>query len=168
MNPAKKRSNKGTFVEGMDYDDAIRHEDYWYNVNAKKYAELVNSNNVWTWEDLNGGKFTTVDKRVIKQRAISQNLIPNVSLKLGTKYVDFKGANLVKRTEVLPQNLWGESDSVQFNYLNKKIGGEVSGTTWHHTELPGWMELVPFGIHNIINHKGGRSKGHWAYTPKGR
>lgn len=152
----------------MDYDDAIRYEDYWYNVNAKKYVELVNSNNVWTWEDLNGGKFTTVDKRVIKQRAISQNLIPNVSLKLGTKYVDFKGANLVKRTEVLPQNLWEESDSVQFNYLNKKIGGEVSGTTWHHTELPGWMELVPFGIHNIINHKGGRSKGHWAYTPKGR
>ena len=35
----------------MDYDDAIRYEDYWYNVNAKKYAELVNSNNVWTWEE---------------------------------------------------------------------------------------------------------------------
>lgn len=100
--------------------------------------------------------------------AINQGLIPNVSLKPGTRYADFKGANLVKRTEILPQNLWGQSDNVQFNYLNKKIKGEVPGTTWHHTETPEQMKLVPFGIHNIFNHQGGRTKGNWAYTPKGR
>ena len=37
-----------------------------------------------------------------------------------------------------------------------------------HTEMPGQMELVPFGIHNVFNHQGGRSKGHWAYRPEGR
>ena len=168
MNPAKKRSNKGTFFEGMDYDEAIRYEDYWYNVYAKKYAEFVKSNETWTWKKMNGGTFTEIDRRIIKQMAINQGLIPNVSLKPGTRYADFKGANLVKRTEILPQNLWGQSDNVQFNYLNKKIKGEVPGTTWHHTETPGQMKLVPFGIHNIFNHQGGRTKGNWAYTPKGR
>ena len=168
MNPAKKASNKGTFFEGMDYDDAVRYEDYWYNVSAEKYAKFVKSNKLWSWNDMNMGDFTYLDKRIIKQRAISQNLIPNVSLKPGTRYADFKGANLVIRTETLPKNLWEESDSIQFNYLNKKIKGEVPGTTWHHTEMPGQMELVPFGIHNIFNHQGGRTKGNWAYTPKGR
>nr|WP_239652696.1 HNH endonuclease [Pseudoalteromonas piscicida] len=28
------------------------------------------------------------------------------------------------------------------------------------------MELVPFGPHNVINHQGGRSKGHWAYSKR--
>ncbi|MCG7541635.1 hypothetical protein L1D59_18665 [Pseudoalteromonas piscicida] len=28
------------------------------------------------------------------------------------------------------------------------------------------MELVPFGPHNMINHQGGRSKGHWAYSKR--
>lgn len=79
MNPAKKRSNKGTFFEGMDYDEAIRYEDYWYNVYAKKYAEFVKSNETWTWKKMNGGTFTEIDRRIIKQMAINQGLIPNVS-----------------------------------------------------------------------------------------
>ena len=48
------------------------------------------------------------------------------------------------------------------------MGGRPVGTTWHHTEIPGVMELVPFGIHNVYNHKGGASFGHWAYRPFGR
>ncbi len=168
MHPGKKKSNKGTFFEQMDYDEAIRYEEYWYNANAKKYAELVNSNKTWLWDDINGGNFTSVDKKIIKQRAIAQKLIPDVSYKPGTRYADFNGAKLVKRTETVPQSLWKSSDSVQFNYLNKKIGGRIVGTTWHHTEMPGQMELVPFGIHNVFNHQGGRSKGHWAYRPEGR
>jgi toxin YxiD len=46
--------------------------------------------------------------------------------------------------------------------LNKQIGGELTGATWHHTEIPGKMELTPFGTHNIKWHLGGRSKGNWA------
>ncbi|MHC1748042.1 MAG: HNH endonuclease [Cellulosilyticaceae bacterium] len=34
--------------------------------------------------------------------------------------------------------------------------------------MPAQMELVPFGIHNVTNHIGGRSPGHWAYRPGGR
>ncbi|MFC9710477.1 HNH endonuclease [Paenibacillus sp. NPDC056933] len=34
--------------------------------------------------------------------------------------------------------------------------------TWHHTEVPGKMQLVPFCIHNITTHNGGRSTGMWA------
>lgn len=38
--------------------------------------------------------------------------------------------------------------------------------TWHHTEIPGKMELVPFGIHNITPHNGGRTAGMWADAPR--
>lgn len=38
--------------------------------------------------------------------------------------------------------------------------------TWHHTEVPGKMELAPFGIHNIIIHNGGGSTGMWADAPR--
>lgn len=41
------------------------------------------------------------------------------------------------------------SDEVQFKWLNEQIGGTVEGYTWHHTEIPGKMQLVPTGIHNI-------------------
>ena len=33
--------------------------------------------------------------------------------------------------------------------LDEQIGGTVDGYTWHHTEIPGKMQLVPTGIHNI-------------------
>jgi hypothetical protein len=38
--------------------------------------------------------------------------------------------------------------------------------TWHHSEIPGQMELVPFGQHNISPHIGGRSPGMWADAPR--
>jgi hypothetical protein len=59
-----------------------------------------------------------------------------------------------------------ESDKVQFEYLNKLIGGEETGYTWHHTETPGKMELIPYGIHNMVAHNGGRSPGMWAYAKR--
>lgn len=40
------------------------------------------------------------------------------------------------------------------------------GTTWHHSEIDGRMELVPFGIHNSINHQGGRAPGGWAHAKR--
>ncbi|MDD9148965.1 HNH endonuclease [Sporolactobacillus sp. CQH2019] len=32
--------------------------------------------------------------------------------------------------------------------------------------MPGRMELVPFGIHNITPHNGGRTIGMWANAPR--
>lgn len=91
-------------------------------------------------------------------------MILDVKMKPGTKYPDFGSVGLIYRIDYLPVELWNASDSVQFRWLDNRIpGGRPNGFTWHHSEIDGRMELVPFGIHNIINHIGGRSKGHWAF-----
>ncbi|NEU05777.1 HNH endonuclease [Clostridium senegalense] len=72
-------------------------------------------------------------------------------MKPGTRYPDFESAGLIKRVEPLPKRLWNVTDRAQFKYLDNLIeGGRPEGTTWHHSEIDGRMELVPFGIHNII------------------
>ncbi|WP_254903153.1 HNH endonuclease [Bacillus toyonensis] len=38
--------------------------------------------------------------------------------------------------------------------------------TWHHTEVPGKMQLVPYRIHGITVHNGGRTKGMWSHAPR--
>ncbi len=81
-------------------------------------------------------------------------------------FADFKGAGLVVETKDLPKSLWLKSDEAQFEWLDNVIGGRPQGMTWHHTEVPGKMELVPFGIHNITIHNGGRSTGMWADAPR--
>lgn len=128
------------------------------------YAELVNSNKPWSWKDFpEGGELTLKQKRAIKAEAIAQGLIPDIKYKEGTQYPDFEAAGLIKRADDLPEELWKESDYKQFKWLDSRIdGGRPEGYTWHHSEISGKMELVPFGPHNSINHKGGRSKGHWA------
>ncbi|MDR9802232.1 HNH endonuclease signature motif containing protein [Bacillus paralicheniformis] len=69
-------------------------------------------------------------------------------------------------TKDLPESLWLKSDKAKFEWLDNAIGGRPEGMTWHHTEVPGKMELVPFGIHNITIHNGGRSTGMWADVPR--
>lgn len=107
---------------------------------------------------------------MIKERALKDGLIPTVKVTPveGMKYgfADFKGANLVHESVELPAELWKASDKVQFDWLNKKIGGARPGTTWHHTEIPDKMELVDFGVHNITSHNGGRTAGMWASGPR--
>ncbi|WP_338259679.1 HNH endonuclease signature motif containing protein, partial [Shewanella sp. M-Br] len=132
--------------------------------NSEKYAELVNSNKPWSWKDFPGGESLTVgDKRKIKQEAIAKELIPDVKFKGDTKYPDFEQAGLIDKIDYLPEELWESSDYQKFRWLDSRIeGGKPDGFTWHHSEIPGRMELVPFGPHNTINHKGGRSPGNWA------
>ncbi|TBU96081.1 HNH endonuclease [Phytopseudomonas dryadis] len=133
--------------------------------NAQQYARLVNSNKRWSWEkDFPGGEnLTRGQKEAIKRQAIAEGLIPDVPFKPGTKFPDFEKAGLVSRVEHLPEHLWKSGDKAQFKWLDSQIpGGRPSGFTWHHSELPGRMELVPFGPHNIITHSGGRSTGMWA------
>ncbi|WP_459502364.1 HNH endonuclease [Bacillus sp. C1] len=48
----------------------------------------------------------------------------------------------------------------------KEMDVQYRPEPWQHTEVPGKMELVPFGIHNIMIHNGGRSAGMWAYAPR--
>lgn len=81
-------------------------------------------------------------------------------------FADFKGAGVVKETLYLPEELWKATDQVQFDWLNEPIGGKVEGYVWHHTEEPGKMELVPYGIHHSVTHNGGRSKGMWSDAPR--
>ena len=169
QNPANQRKNKGTFIEGMDYEEAIRYQEYWMERYAEKYAEMVESNRRWMWDEIDDADLLKdSEKNIIRRRAFESGLIPEVKMKPGTRYADFEGAGVVIRREELPESYWKLRDKTQFDYLDKLIGGRPIGTTWHHTEIKGIMELVPFGIHNITDHIGGASPGHWSYRASGR
>lgn len=129
-------------------------------------------NKPWSWNKSFPGvdNLTARQKKVIKERAMVDGLIPDVKVNkaegMRYGYADFKSAGLVVDTKQLPENLWLLLDEVQFKWLDKAIGGRPVGMTWHHTEIPGKLELVPFGIHNITIHNGGRSHGMWADAPR--
>lgn len=154
-------------------DDAgraiVRNDDGSLNIDAaaQAYADAVATNRPWSWADNFSGSFTGGERSAIRQEAITRGLVTEVPMKPGTRYPDFNAAGLVARTDELPQDLWLRGDTAQFNWLDSRIpGGRPEGYTWHHTETPGKMELVPFGEHNINSHIGGRSPGHWAHAPR--
>ena len=133
------------------------------------YARVVASNRPWSWaEDIPGGKdLTAGQRRAIRQNAIAKGLVPKVEHIPGTKFADFRKAGLVIHTDHLEKDLWLATDKEQFDWLDAQIpGGRPPGTTWHHSEINGQMELVPFGPHNIIQHRGGRSPGMWSHAPR--
>lgn len=133
---------------------------------STKYAELVNSNSKWEWNQI--GQLTRTQQSAIRQAAIDRGLIPNVPNK-PTGHPDFNAVpGLVRDVQTLPQGLWGLSDRAQFSYLDSMIGGRPAGYTWHHSEISGRMELIPFGVHRAYGHDGGRAPGMWAYRPGGR
>ena len=107
---------------------------------------------------------------MIKQHAIDNGLIPKITVNKvdGMRYgfADFESAGVVKETVYLPKDMWKMTDAEQFKWLDEQIGGTVEGYTWHHTEVPGKMQLVPTGIHNITTHNGGRTAGMWADAPR--
>jgi hypothetical protein len=113
---------------------------------------------------------TKKQRSIIKQQAIDAGLIPDIKVTKveGMRYgfADFESAGVVKETQYLPENMWKMSDAEQFKWLDEQIGGTVDGYTWHHTEIPGKMQLVPTGIHNITTHNGGRTAGMWADAPR--
>jgi hypothetical protein len=117
---------------------------------VERYAELVNSNAPWSWAEDIGANLTRAQRRAIREEAVARGLVPSVPYKPGTKFADFEAAGLVQRVDHLPEALWHASDAKQFAWLDARIpGGRPPGTTWHHSEIPGRMELVPFGPHNI-------------------
>ena len=144
---------------------------------AELYAEKVHSNRQWGWLDdfPDAEGLSKDDKTDIKNYAIEKGFIPDVPINTVTdaggktyKYADFEAVGLVKEKVTLPEYLWSETDSVQFKWLDRKIGGRPDGYTWHHSEKDGQMELVPTGIHNVYYHNGGRTINHWAYREGGR
>ncbi len=158
--------NIDDFINGnKKFDEVI--EDY-----AKLYQEKIISNTTWSWNKSFPGadNLTARQKRLIKEKAMADGLIPEVTVTkvegMRYGYADFKSAGLVVDTKQLPEKLWLRPDEEQFKWLDKAIGGRPKGMTWHHTEIPGKMELVPFGIHNITIHNGGRSPGMWADAPR--
>ena len=158
--------NIDEFIGGnKSFDDVL--DDY-----AKVYADKINSNQAWSWDDtIPGGENLTKKQRsIIKQQAIDTGLITDIKVTKveGMRYgfADFESAGVVKETQYLPENMWKMSDAEQFKWLDEQIGGTVDGYTWHHTEIPGKMQLVPTGIHNITTHNGGRTAGMWADAPR--
>jgi LysM repeat protein len=135
---------------------------------AEEYARLVNADKNWSWQKnvTGGADLTAAEKAAIKQRAVQLGLIPDVPCKPGTRFPDFDAAGALDRAESLPEWLWKATDKDQFDWLDAKIGGRPPGMTWHHSEIPGRMELVPFGIHNVTSHSGGRAPGMWAEAPR--
>ena len=81
-------------------------------------------------------------------------------------FADFAGAGVVEETVQQPGGFWKLTDKEQLKWLDEQIGGTRKGMTWYHTEITGKMELVPFGIHNITPHNGGRTAGMWADAPR--
>ena len=82
----------------------------------------------------------------------------------------------------LPQNLYKASDNEQLSYCTKKLAARIerdpefakkfnsrqleqirneepriNGLTWHHSEIPGKMQLVNANDHSAARHTGGRS-----------
>lgn len=158
--------NIDDFINGnREFNEVI--EDY-----AKIYKGHVDSNKPWSWDDSipGGDSLSSAQKRKIKEMAVTKGHIPEIEVTKveGMRYgfADFAGAGVVEETVQLPEKFWKLSDKEQFKWLDERIGGTRKGMTWHHTEVPGKMELVPFGIHNITPHNGGRTAGMWADAPR--
>ncbi len=157
-----------------DFGKGFKSFDQMQNEYAKVYAKRVNSDRVWSWNNSIpvSGRLTDPQMRSIKQYAIKKKYIPKVQVKKtdGLRYglADFKAAGLVRETAYLPQKMWQWSNGRQFDWLDKQRGGTLLGYTWHHTEIPGKMELVPSGIHHVYPHNGGRTAGMWAHITKNK
>ena len=158
--------NIDAFVNGTKtFDDVIG--DY-----AKLYGDAVNSNVKWSWNgSIHGGNSVPTTRRaLIKEKAVLDGLIPRIEVEKvdGHKfgYADFAGAKQVVETLWLPEHMWKQSDYFQLKWLDEQIGGHRPDYSWHHSEVPGKMEQVPYGIHKVTSHNGGKSTGMWADAPR--
>ncbi|MBC1553273.1 hypothetical protein HB901_11150 [Listeria booriae] len=172
MSKLAERASKLTFKNIEGYVKGSKSFDSVIDDYAKVYADKIQSNQPWSWgEDIAGSEALTLkQKRLIKEQATANGYIPKVEVAktdgLRYGYADFAKAGVVEKTVYLPESLWKMSDKEQFQWLDNSIGGHREGVTWHHTEIPGKMELVEYGIHNITPHNGGRTTGMWADAPR--
>ncbi len=93
----------------------------------------------------NGKKLKKKQREAIKARAIANKYIPNVPVRLLTESgLPILTALGLSEKQWNSGKFWKLKDRMQFKYLNEQLGGAVPGYTWHHTEVPGRMQLVPF------------------------
>ncbi|MBD9477439.1 putative Ig domain-containing protein [Pseudoxanthomonas sp. PXM02] len=140
---------------------SLAHLDELTASRVTRYAEAVNSNKRWAWSEIGEG-IGRADRKLIRSAAEEAGLIPKIPVDPVTGAADF--SSVLIRQERLPESHWALSDRRQFGYLDRLIGGRPFGTTWHHDVVPGSMQLVPLGPHNITNHVGGRTI--WSIGPR--
>jgi hypothetical protein len=136
---------------------------------AVLYGDRVDSNQPWSWvKHMPGGDgLSSTQHAQIKHAAEELGYIPTIDVDSDTRFARFDDAGVVNgEPQYLPKRLYLDTDEKQFDWLDAEIGGRPQGYTWHHTETPGKMELIPFGIHNVTYHFGGRSPGMWAHAPR--
>ena len=176
----------------QDFLDGKKDFDEVKEIFAEYYAKAVNANKPWTWNETipGGDNLSAGQKKRIKECAQELGLIPKVPIieKDGKKYADFSEFTVFQC--ILDKEDWMKTDFEQFSKCNEQLkeailndpelakqftpeqinqimnGETPTGYTWHHSEVDGKMQLVPFGIHNSTNHCGGRSEGHWADAPR--
>lgn len=191
-NPEEELSEEEKQKKIQDFIDGIIDFDEVKEIYAEYYADAVNSNKPWTWNETipGGDALSAGQKKKIKDCAQENELIPKVPIveKDGKKYADFSKFTVFQC--ILDKEDWSKTDQEQFAKCNEQLkeailkdpelakqftseqieqimnGNTPSGYTWHHSEVDGTMQLVPFGIHNSTNHCGGRSEGHWADAPR--
>jgi hypothetical protein len=131
---------------------------------TERYAELVNSDKYWSWADDIDPGLARSQQEAIRRAAIEGGLLPDVPYFPGTLTADFNAIpGLVHDVRILPRELWGIPEGQQYIYLDNLIGGRPAGYTWHHSEVAGRMELIPYGIHRLYPHEGGCSPGQWSF-----
>ncbi|MGN0171804.1 MAG: HNH endonuclease, partial [Acutalibacteraceae bacterium] len=155
-----------------EYLQGIRSFEETLDDFATVYACMVLSNKRWGWKDIVAPDALKMwQKRKIKAKAIETGKLPKILRKPGTGSPDFEVSGVIYRLSdsqltifQLPKELWHRSDRIQFKWLDAQLPGGVrpEGYTWHHSEIPGRMELVPYGLHRITYHTGGRKSGNWA------
>lgn len=156
------------FVAAPPRDGNIRRADGSLNivVAAQRYGEAVATDRPWNWRtEFDDVTLRDADRDLIRAAARDLDLVQTVPYKGDTRYANFQAIDaVITESNSLPPDMWALSNTQQFAWLNNHIfdGVQPPGTTWHHSEIEGRMELVPFGIHNITNHQGGRSPGQWA------
>jgi hypothetical protein len=136
---------------------------------AKKYAAEVKANEPYQWADIAPG-LSRRQVKYIREYAKEKGLV-KVAPVNGSRVPDFTG-HIYKTAEgkvldnvQLPKDLWNVPKERQFRYLNNQLFGTSEtpkGYTWHHTEQPGKMQLVEYGIHSATDHVGGESVGGWS------
>ncbi len=178
----EKQQRIQDFLDGKVGFDEVK------EIFAEYYANAVNTNRPWSWEEHvpGGDQLTGSQRKAICECAREKGMVPTVPTRDvdGKRYADFSQFSVFDC--VLDKKDWDKTDSEQFARCNEMLkkaiaenpelaksftqeqlaqierGETPEGYTWHHSEKDGTMQLVPYGVHNSTWHHGGRSEGNWA------
>ena len=164
---AKKADVKTGSESAQDKNDTKQKSKSSFDNNKEKEVTKMTTRN----EELAGKTHPETGVKFVKKTiTVDGKKIEGVFPQFESKY-----------NVVLPKELRNKSDEVQFKYCVKKLAkaiesnpelskqftpkqleqiknGEprISGLTWHHSEIPGKMQLVNSDIHAKTGHTGGR------------